>query len=354
MTTKTFPRSLEMLTRLLFVTVTLVVLANVASAYTIVFRDGHRIEVPAVFEVANTTVTYELAPGINKTLQLALIDIVATERVNLETPGAFFKHSEQPLIVSPAPPIQSAGRTLTNLELEPIRQRRIESEKGYEKRRLELGLPTVEETRRQRAAEEEETLALARQRAAEDARNEAYWRDRASALRSDFNSVAAQIDYLRSRPVQNQAPIYNSYPNVYGYPNNGYPNAYSYPNVYGYPNNGSYRNVYGYPTGRPYPSPYDRRRSPNLGTIAAPNRGLINTGSGPLRSQIPTRRRLDFGVQLISPDTTPYQPFVYGNSYNQDDRLDNLLMRRAELEALWRALEDDARRARVPQAWLLP
>ncbi len=214
MTTKTFPRSLEMLTRLLFVTVTLVVLANVASAYTIVFRDGHRIEVPAVFEVANTTVTYELAPGINKTLQLALIDIVATERANLETPGGFFKHSEQPVIVSPAPPIQSAGRTLTNLELEPIRQRRIESEKGYEKRRLELGLPTVEETRRQRAAEEEETLALARQRAAEDARNEAYWRDRASALRNDFSSVDAQIDYLRSRPVQNQSPIYNygSYP----------------------------------------------------------------------------------------------------------------------------------------------
>ena len=350
MTTKTFPRSLEMLTRLLFVTVTLVVLANVASAYTIVFRDGHRIEVPAVFEVANTTVTYELAPGINKTLQLALIDIVATERANLETPGGFFKHSEQPVIVSPAPPIQSVGRTLTNLELEPIRQRRIESEKGYEKRRLELGLPTVEETRRQRAAEEEETLALARQRAAEDARNETYWRDRASALRNDFSSVDAQIDYLRSRPVQNQSPIYN-----YG----SDPNVYGYRNVYGYPNNGSYPNVYGYPNGGQYPSPYERRRSRNLGTMAtpgagAPNRGVINTGSGSLGPRIPRRRHLGVGAQLSSPYPTPYQPPVYGNSSNQDDRMDNLLMRRAELEALWRALEDDARRARVPQAWLLP
>jgi hypothetical protein len=339
MATTTFPRSLEMITRFLFVTVIVVVLANVAGAYTIVFRDGRRIETPEMFEVGNTTVTYEAAPGINKTLQLALIDIAATERANLETPGSFFKHSQQPAIASPAPPIQRAGRTLTNLDLEPIRQRRIESEKEYEKRRIELGLPTIEETRQRQAAAEEDTLALARQRAAENARNEAYWRDRADALRGDFDSLDAQIDYLRSRSVENQSPVYG-----YG----------SYPNVYGY------SNFYdSYQTGRPYPSPYERRRSRNLGNlvaprVGAPNGGLIETRSGPLRPRIPTRLPLGFGSQLISPYTTPYQPFVYGNSYNQDDRLNNLLMRRAELEALWRALENDARNARVPQAWLLP
>ena len=161
MATKTFPRSLEMLARLLFVTVILVVLANVAGAYTIVFRNGYRIEVPAIFEVGTNTVTYELAPGFNKTLQLAMIDIVATERANFETPGSFFKHSQQPAIASPAPIIQRAVRTLTNHDLEPLRQRRIESEKGYEKRRIELGLPTIEESRRQQAEEEEAMLALA-------------------------------------------------------------------------------------------------------------------------------------------------------------------------------------------------
>ena len=334
MATKTFPRSLEMLTRLLFVTVILVVLANVAGAYTIVFRDGHRIEVPATFEVGSATVTYELAPGINNTLQLALIDIAGTERANLETTGSFFKHSPQPAIDPPAPPIQRASRTLTNRDLEPIRQRRIASEREYEKRRVELGLPTIEETRRQRAAEEEETMALARERADENARNEAYWRDRASALRSDFNSVDAQIDYLRSRLAQNQGQIYNSYPNVYGYPNNGYPN------------------VYGYPNGRQYPSPYDRRRSRDLGTVAAPNQGVLNTG----RPQIPTRRRPDFGVQVIAPYSypNPDQQPVYGNSSYQDDRLDDLLMRRADLDSRWRTLENDARKAKVPQAWLLP
>ena len=343
MAKKALPRSLEMLTRLLFVTVILVVAANVTGAYTIVFRDGHRIEVPEVFEVGTVTVTYELAPGINKSVQLALIDIVATERVNLETPGSFFKHSEPPATDSPAPITQRASRTLTNLDLEPIRQRRIASEREYEKRRIELGLPTVEETLRQRAAEEDEALAVARERAAEDARNEAYWRDRASALRSEFNSVDAQIEYLRSRQAQNEAANYNTYPNVYGYPNNGYPNIYGYPNVYGYPNN-SYPNVYGYPN-------YDRRRSRDLGTVTAPNRGVL-TG----RPQIPPRRRPDFGIQVIRPYPypNPNQPPVYGNSSYQDDRLDDLMMRRADLESRWRTLEDDARRAKVPQAWLLP
>jgi len=346
MATKVFLRSL---TKFLLVNVIVVVMANVAAAYTIVFRSGLHLEVPETFEVGTATVTYELAPGINKTLQLALIDIAATEAANLETPGGFFNHSPQPAIASPAPPIQRASRTLTNADLEPIRQRRIESEKGYEKRRIELGLPTVEESRRRQAAGEEGMLALARQRATEDAGKQAYWRNRASTLRGDFASVDAQVDYLRSRSAENQSPIsnYGAYPNVYG----------GYPNVDEYPNNGSYPRVYG------RYDPYERYRSRNSRTYAAPqrgalnqaqNRGLITRGSGRLRTQAPTRRRSRFGAQLISPYTDPFQPPVYGNSYYQDDRLDNLLMRRAELEAQWRTLENEARNARVPQAWLLP
>jgi hypothetical protein len=36
------------------------------------------------------------------------------------------------------------------------------------------------------------------------------------------------------------------------------------------------------------------------------------------------------------------------------NRLDDLLVRRAGLSAEWRALEDEARDARVPQVWLEP
>ena len=47
---------------------------------TLVFRDGHRVEVPPVFTLTTTTLTYEAAPGINRTVQLILVDVAATER----------------------------------------------------------------------------------------------------------------------------------------------------------------------------------------------------------------------------------------------------------------------------------
>ena len=180
--------------------VLLLMMAISASAYTLVFRDGRRMEIPSEFTLTKMTLTYEVSPGFSKTIQLIMIDVAKTERANNEAPGSFFRHAAPAQVAASSPlPTKRAARTLTNIDLEPIRQRRIESEKSYEKRRIELGLPSIEETRQRQAAEEEATLALARQRAAEDARNEAYWRDRASALRSDFNSVDAQIEYLRSR-----------------------------------------------------------------------------------------------------------------------------------------------------------
>lgn len=178
----------------------LLILAISASAYTLVFRNGRRMEIPSEFTLTKTTLTYEVAPGFSKTMQLTMIDVAKTERVNNEAPGSFFRHPAQaPVTASSPPPTQRARHTLTNIDLEPIRQRRIASERIYEKRRIELGLPSIEETRRQRALEEESTLALARQRAADQARDEAYWRGRASALRSEIGSVDAQINYLRSR-----------------------------------------------------------------------------------------------------------------------------------------------------------
>ena len=39
--------------------------------------------------MTTTTLTYEAAPGINRTVQLILIDVPATERANNELPGDF-------------------------------------------------------------------------------------------------------------------------------------------------------------------------------------------------------------------------------------------------------------------------
>ena len=155
----------HLVTRSGFVLALLFALANAAMAYTVVFRDGHTVELPPVFTLTANTLTYEAAPGINRTVQLILIDVAATERANGEAPGGFFKHAEQKQTALPAALPRRAQRTLTNLDLEPSRQRRLASEQNYEKRRIELGLPSIEETRRRQALEEEATMDLVRRRA---------------------------------------------------------------------------------------------------------------------------------------------------------------------------------------------
>src|SRR5260370_12695771 len=175
----------------------LLMLALTASAYTLVLRSGQRIEIPSEFTLTKTTLTYEVSPGFNKTLLLVLIDVAATERANHEAPGSFFKHTEEfPVVVQSAP---QATRPLTNRDLVAVRQRRIESEQAYETRRKELGLPTVEETRRR---QEEEGAALRAQIREENmgkAREESYWRGRARLLRTEIATVDTQINYLRGR-----------------------------------------------------------------------------------------------------------------------------------------------------------
>src|SRR5215813_15576371 len=82
----------------------LLVLAISSSAYTLVFRSGQRMEIPDEFTLTNTTLTYEISPGFNRTLLLTLVDVAATERANREAPGSFFKHREQAAPATNEPP----------------------------------------------------------------------------------------------------------------------------------------------------------------------------------------------------------------------------------------------------------
>jgi hypothetical protein len=317
--------SARLFTKLLAAVAVSVVLANGVSAYTIVFRDGHRVEAPAVFTVTPTTLTYEAAPGINRTLQLILIDVAATERVNHEAPGSFLKHAEQQ-VTSTASRAGRAQRILTNLDLEPFRQRRLDSEQNYEKRRIELGLPSLAETRRRQALEEEATLGLARSRAAAEAGDETYWRSRARTLRYEIVSVDAEINYLRAQfAPAGQIPFIGSTLITSGA-------AF-----------GSLRGP-----SRMLPSGAGR-----MGTQGPTNgaQGLTNLGAVALRPQRPSNGFVfRGGVRSF-----PIIPFGYSaNSYDSSFRLNELLQRRAGLEALWRELENEARLAKVPQVWLAP
>src|ERR1043166_7292555 len=127
----------------------LMVMASVTTAYTLVFRDGRRIEIPSGFTLTKVTLTYELSPGFTKTLSLSLLDIPATERANREPAGGFFKHMDRAETQSDPAPTQAAASTaepatvrqrharttLTNRDLEPFEARRVEAERQYERRR---------------------------------------------------------------------------------------------------------------------------------------------------------------------------------------------------------------------------
>jgi hypothetical protein len=320
---------LSLLAKVVFAFVILIVVVNAAMAYTVVFRDGHQLELPTVFIVSTTTLTYEAAPGINRTVQLILIDVAATERANNEAPGSFFKHAEQSVVASAPALTRHAQRTLTNLDLEPIRQRRIESEQNYEQRRIELGLPSIAETRRRQALEEQSTLDLAHRRAAAEANDQAYWRSRAAALRNEIVTVDAEINYLRAQfgPVR-QVPFITQ-----GFVAGAVP--------------------FGPFGGR---STMTQPGAGRLGTQAMPagrSHGLTNLGAMALR---PSRPSSGFGFPRTGIGSSfPILPFVYSdNSYDLSIRLNDLLQRRAGLEALWRELENEARIAKAPQVWLAP
>ena len=178
----------------------LFVLAATTSAYSIVMRGGKRIEIPNQFSVTNMTLTYETAPGFWITLQMAAVDIPATERANNERPGSLLgranKEKEQTDVSQSAglTPELKATRSVTNRDLQPFQRSRLESERAYEQRLKEQGLPPLAVLRAQGASDAERVWQeLARQRA------EAEANEKALELQAQIAALNTQLNYLQSR-----------------------------------------------------------------------------------------------------------------------------------------------------------
>ena len=158
--------------RVISMTLLIFVSWTIAGAYTIVFYGGNRIEIPDNFIVTSNAVIYEAAPGVNVSFRLKSIDIRATEHANNDSAGNFLRRTGAHRVQSPpsTTATQKATRTITNRDLEPYERARVRSEATWEKRRKELGLPSLEETRRD-AARREAALDefLAKKRLEEDA-----------------------------------------------------------------------------------------------------------------------------------------------------------------------------------------
>jgi len=186
------------ISRSFFAALFLALTVSVVNAYTVVMRDGRRVEIPNEFTVTNSTLTYQVGNGIQITVQLNTVDIAATERANGQPAGSFLQKAAAPKDIPKAPQGQpSAQRSITNKDLEVYRQARVQNDMDYEKRRKELGLPSAEERRQEVAAIQDRTLEQVRSMRAQE---EAYWRSRAEALRAEAALNEAQNGSLYQQP----------------------------------------------------------------------------------------------------------------------------------------------------------
>lgn len=333
--------------RIITVLTLALLLPALAHAYTIVMRDGRRIEIPDSFHLTQITLTYEAAPSISVTLQVRHIDAAATERANNESRGAFARRaaSVSSTQTSPdAPPVNQpvASRTLTNRDLSDYARAREASERAYERRRRELNLPAPDPR-----AEEEAMLALA-QSARENREAERYWRARASALRAEIVSLDAEINFLRARLFE--TPEYPAL-NATIVSTNGFFGAY--PVV-----------PFGVTT-----NSLAGQSSIGLTQSGAQVVGQIGFGGGRTRGIVSINAGTFSGSTyhrvIVPPRARPVAPFIgyapviaypYFN-YPSDRsliiaRLNEIEAARAGYIARWRLLEDEARRAGALPGWL--
>jgi hypothetical protein len=186
--------------KVLFAALFLFLTVSAVNAYTVVMRDGRRVEIPNEFSVTNSTLTYDVGNGIQITIQLNTVDIGATERANGEAQGSLLrKATAVPVERTPQTSRTTAQRSITNADLEKYRSARVANDNEYEKRRQELGLPSMEERRREVAAIEDRTLEHVRNLRAQE---EALWRSRTEALRAEMAANEARMGAVRQAPVE--------------------------------------------------------------------------------------------------------------------------------------------------------
>jgi hypothetical protein len=269
-------KQLPLVRRLLVSSVMVVLTATAASAYTLVLRDGRRIDIPNQFMVSSSTLTYEVSQGIQVTLQLATIDVVATERLNGEQSGALLLRGTT--LATPDTSSESiarsgpvAQRSITNRDLESYKQARIEADSAYDQRRKEQGLPSLQETRREltemgdRALEQ--LIKNRQQQEVEDLRNQV------SSMRSELMRMDSLLDTQRG--LQTDLNYSSPYLYPYAYSIGGFGTGFPFGVVdsgfgnfgrfgkFGFPGHGFHRRVF---------------TTPVTGPLARPQMGFTNRG----------------------------------------------------------------------------
>jgi len=339
--------TIRTLGRVISVFVFVCVVTAAVNAYTVIMRGGRRIEIPSNFVVTTSTLTYEVSAGVQVTLNLAAIDIPATETANNELPGSLLRRvpaaATEPQLRSEketaaAPPLR---HTITNRDLETSSRRRREAELAYERRRKELGLPSVEESRRQTALESESIARELEQTRTSERDSESYWRARATELRTEIAALDAQIRFVRS---QLDEPLFSG-------TNGSFASVTSVVPFISFGNTGRHG---GFGSRGEHPRVF---AAPRSGVQVS---GRVVFGAGATQGRVfpsPGRfgRSRQFGLPLFGwPNAIPWQPYDISERSQLITQFNELGAARAGLSARWRELEDEARRAGAPPGWLRP
>jgi hypothetical protein len=344
------------------------IFAVTANAYTVVMRGGRRIEIPSQFVVTALTLTYETAPGIQITLLMAAIDIPATEMANNERPGSlllrhqseFSSAAQIPETDNLAAPAETR-RTITNRDLESSARRRSDSELAYEKRRKQLGLPSVAESRAQAAAESDSFALELEQRRFAEKESENYWRQRAADLRTEMAALDAEIAWIRGRLEDGAFPLSNGWANG---------SATTVSSVIPFISSGNFgRRAFG---NLGTVGSFPRSGAQRPGVFVAPRQdaritGSVAYGGSATRGRVPVNRGRfpdrwprGFGSRFpVFPNVGLLGAAIpsYDVSYERGElitRFNELGAERAGLAARWRELEEEARRAGASPGWLRP
>jgi hypothetical protein len=325
-----------------------------ANAYTVIMHDGRRLEIPSGFVVTASTLTYEVQPGIQVTLQMAAIDITATEKANGEARGALLKRAQSPNAVQPIQQPRSARKTITNRDLDAVARRRKASEAAYDKRLKELGLPSVEIQRKRADAESSVAQTQLHERLVAEQATEDYWRNRAQNMRTEIAALDAEINYVR---MKLEEPVYSGFSGSYS----------SFSSVVPFISFGSSGSGRHFPGPRPnHPGVYSAPVGvgPQIMTGNTGTRGRVFTN--PIRpgpafgrhsgASISVGGGTRIGVGLgIWPYSTVNTSAITDYSYVRSalvTRFNELSAARAGMTVRWRELEDEAHRAGVPPGWL--
>ncbi len=162
-------------------------------AYTVILKDGRRIEAQSNYRLVNNIAVLTLPDGRRTSISVANIDIAATEIANNQDAGGFVRQAGAPLPIvdtTSGGAIASASkpritRKLVNADFEVFRQRRESSDKTRPKSSDPGPATAFTEVPAAKPVDERAT--------------ERYWRDRANPLLTEIAVHEEMIALLQQQ-----------------------------------------------------------------------------------------------------------------------------------------------------------